>query len=151
VQTSWTLRETLTSRPARNWTLDGNVVLTKFDSVGLSTLTYQTRGSVRTTWAPVPFVTFVGEWNLGRDDNQRSLSQRYSVRWSPGTKLSTVVSYYDFEARDVNKTANTSATLRYALLRGLDLFATLNRSVFEQTGLPTSERTNFRVGIDFIF
>jgi hypothetical protein len=73
------------------------------------------------------------------------------MRWSPGAKLSTVVSYYDFEARDVNKTANTSATLRYALLRGFDLFATLNRSVFEQTGLPTSERTNFRVGIDFIF
>ncbi len=150
-QSGWRWRETLESSPTDRWTVGGTVATTWYDSTGIVTLTRRTNLQFHTTWSATPYLSMTGNWNYGKDDRQETLTQRYSLFWAPGPKLSASVSYQDSDSEEVRETTGAGASVNYRLYRRFTLFANLARSTFEQTGTERSKITSLRAGFNYFF
>jgi hypothetical protein len=150
-QSGWSLRETLESSLTERWLVAGTLATTWYDSTGTIVLTRRTNVQLRTTWRATPFLSLTGSWDYGEDDVQETLTQRYSLGWTPGPKLSASLSYQDSDAEDLRQTTGTGASLNYRLLRRLTLFTYLARSTFDQTGTERSKITSLRAGLNYFF
>ena len=78
-------------------------------------------------------------------------SQRYSVSWSPGRKLSSSVSFQESDTRTVRRTSGVSGNLNYQPNRWAKLWLTLTRSETEQVGITRSEIRTARLGVNLFF
>lgn len=150
-QSGWRWRETLESSPTDRWTFGGTVATTWYDSTGTVTLTRRTNLQFHTTWTVTPYLSMTGNWNYGKDDRQETLTQRYSLFWAPGPKLSASVSYQDSDSEEVRETTGTGASVNYRLYRRFTLFANLARSTYESTGTERSKITSLRAGFNYFF
>ncbi len=150
-QTSWRWLETVEARPTENWTLDGVVSYTSFDSTGTVTLSRRSNLQLRTSWRVTPFLTLNGDWDLADDDRQETLTQRYGVFWAPGPRLNAALTWEDTETEQLRQTTISTLSLNYRLQRWITMWATVTRSTFEQAEAADTETNTLRVGLNLFF
>ena len=150
----WAFRQLLDARPTDRWTVAGGWSLLRFEDSTGRTLLDRAAVDLHTTWLATPYLTLVGDWEVALDDavvERTFLRQSYTVAWSPGTKLTTALTWESFDDRDLRATTNSAASVTYRLTQRFSLFGNLTRSTFEQTGEETSETNSFRTGVSLFF
>ncbi|HLE85337.1 MAG TPA: hypothetical protein VJG13_13435, partial [Thermoanaerobaculia bacterium] len=146
----WAFRQLLDARPTDRWSVAGGWSLLRFEDSSGRVLLDRLGLDLQTTWVATPYLTLIGAWDWSLDDattERTFLRQSYTVAWSPGTKLTTTVTWESFEDRDLRQTTSSAASASYRLTERFSLFGSLTRSTFEETGSETSETTSFRTGI----
>jgi hypothetical protein len=149
-QTSIRWLESLDSRPLDNWTLGASISYIHYDSTGTVNLTKRVNFQLRTTWQATRYLALNGDWNYGLDDFQATLDQRYGVSWSPGRKLSVLLSYQS-TGSEAQSTTTSTANANYRLNRWVTMWFNLSRSTTGQTGLPGTEINSWRLGLNLFF
>lgn len=150
-QSAWRWLEIVEARPTTNWSLGATMNLSWFDSSGVVTLNRRSTLGVFTQWRPTTFVTILGDWSISDDDERRSYSDRYTLSWSPGRKINASLSLQRYDSDDLRDTRSATASVNYRVNAKLQLFATLLRSRFEQTGIPLTEIDSYRFGLSVFF
>ena len=147
-QSSWTWRESLTSRPTRHWTLSGSYSYSDYESTGSVNLEKRTALSLRTGWTPVPAINMYATFSQGKNDDQKTTDQRYVLSWSPGRKLIWSMNYTSNESEGSRQISSSSMTLQYRPHTRLRLFASGSRSEEAVVSLPVVETTSFSAGLN---
>jgi opacity protein-like surface antigen len=150
-QSSWQWRETIESQPTAAWTFAASLVQTWYDSTGSVALSERSQLQFRSVWRAAPFLTLSGDWSLNRDDDDDTVSQRYSISWNPGNRLAVSLGYQDSDLQEIRSTTGTSGSVNYRLNRKLTLYGSYSRSTTERIGVEDSEIESARLGFNLFF
>lgn len=147
---SWSWRETFDTRPLPDLEVFGGFTLEFFDAAGSVSLAERRTTNWSVAWNLDP-LSFSAWWDLGREDDRDTLSQRYQVGWSPGSRLTASTSYASNDSSGATEIATWSAALTYQLDRNWSLFATASRSHLRQPvgGSDRVESAQFGMTVAF--
>jgi hypothetical protein len=141
--------ETVDTRLTSRLSLFGGFSIKQFLTTGTVSINQRVNTYWRLRWIVIPSLSFTSDWNYGREDDFDSWTQRYSLGWAPGPRLTTSVSYNSVQSRDL-ATSNVAGSANYRLNRFLNLFATFSRSSSER-GVLATRVTNLQLGSAFTF
>ncbi|MCP3956668.1 MAG: hypothetical protein GY719_02330 [bacterium] len=150
-QKVWQFRESVRADLTRDWSLQGSISQSYFDSTGTVVIERRTSADLRTFWRATPYLSFSGDWDWSDDDLQRTLTQRYGAFYSPGPKLTASLSYQDTESTDIRRTTTVGGGVNYRFRPRLTPFLNFSRSTFRQVGVEPSENLSIRAGFNLFF
>lgn len=127
---SWTWRETLESRPTRDWILSGGFAQTWYDATGRISISRRSSVNIRTDVVVNRYFSCGGDWVFGREDDRNNFTQRYHASWTPGSRLSFNGSYIMTSTAGGFETSGAAANLNYKVNTYLNLFASYNSSAY---------------------
>jgi hypothetical protein len=149
--------ETIETRPARTWRVGGGWSVSWFDSKGIVTLDKRVTTNLFTSWQMFPYLTWNANLAYNTDDFQTSITQRYSMLWAPGRKLSVSLYYQDDVAdladvaREIRRVVSYGGSLSYRLNRWFTLFANANRASTDEFGFDSTSTSTGRLGFNLNF
>jgi len=133
----------------------GNVSVERFQFTGVVDLTLLALAETGITWAVNPFVNFIGQIRIRDEErdrgDQRSVNQRYSLSWSPGTRLTTALFYQDNDDDQGVRITSAGANLNYRINPRFTIFGTASRSTTTSLTLPRRQVLNLLAGLNFNF
>jgi len=127
---SWNWRETMESRPARNWILSGGFSQSWYDATGRISLSRRTSVNARTDIVVNPWLSCGGDWVFGREDDRNNFTQRYHAGWTPGRRISFNGSYIFTSTAGGFRTSGATANVNYKVNTYLNLYASYSQSEY---------------------
>lgn len=123
-----TWRGSVEARLTDRWQVFGELLRTWYESGGALSLDGRRSFSLRTMWSSLTGLTASADVTYTDEDGRETVTQRYSVGWSPSFRLSMNASFFETRAARDNSTSVLSGSLTYRVSENLGVFSTLSRS-----------------------
>ena len=139
--------QSLEGRPTTYSSLSLGAAYERFDSVGTINIQNRTQLFLRASWNALPSLNFSTNVSYADETRTNTLSERYSLSWTPGENFVLSASYSSTTSSGIAETEITSGNLRYRLTRRTFIFMNAARSRTITVGVDSTTVTSARAGL----